>query len=195
MQRLVSLACGRAVHRRELGLEHPLDERAAREPRRPRRWRRRDRSFVARGEACLGGPPHQSGGLQNGDRVGVERWRRSANVDAVERGEAAAQGWPEFINIPSKVGQVATMRVYARSRRDEADRRALVFDAVCPGMVDTPLSRPWFEDMSKAQTPDAAARDVIWLATAPRAEVPYGELVQHRKILPWREDGPPRHSS
>jgi hypothetical protein len=41
--------------------------------------------------------------------------------------------------------------------------------------------------MSKAQTPEAAARDVVWLATAPRAEVPYGELVQHRKVLAWAE--------
>jgi len=108
-----------------------------------------------------------------------------AYVDAVERGVAAAEGWPEFINIPSKVGQVATMRVYARTRRAEAERRGLVIDAVCPGMIDTPSSRPWFEDMSKAQTPEAAARDVVWLATAPRSEVPYGELVQHRKILAW----------
>jgi NAD(P)-dependent dehydrogenase (short-subunit alcohol dehydrogenase family) len=110
-----------------------------------------------------------------------------AYVDAVERGGASAEGWPEFINIPSKVGQVATMRVYARTRREEAERRGLVIDAVCPGMVDTPLSRPWFEDMSKAQTPEGAARDVLWLATAPRGEVPYGELVQHRKILVWRD--------
>ena len=58
-------------------------------------------------------------------------------------------------------------------------------DAVCPGLIDTALSRPWFDDMSKAQTPEAAAWDVVWLATAPRAEVPYGELVQHRKILAW----------
>jgi carbonyl reductase 1 len=108
-----------------------------------------------------------------------------AYVDAVERGVAAAEGWPEFINVPSKVGQVATMRVYARLHREEAERRGLVIDAVCPGLVDTPTSRPWFEDMSKAQTPEAAARDVVWLATAPRAEVPYGELVQHRKVLSW----------
>jgi hypothetical protein len=52
-------------------------------------------------------------------------------------------------------------------------------------MIDTPSSRRWFEDMSKARTPEAAARDVVWLATAPRGEVPYGELVQHRKILAW----------
>jgi NAD(P)-dependent dehydrogenase (short-subunit alcohol dehydrogenase family) len=106
-------------------------------------------------------------------------------VDAVERGVAAAEGWPEWINIPSKVGQVAAMRVYARARRADAERRGLVIDAVCPGLVDTAASRPWFADMSKAQTPDAAARDVVWLATAPRAEVPYGELVQHRQILAW----------
>jgi carbonyl reductase 1 len=108
-----------------------------------------------------------------------------AYLDAVERGVAAAEGWPEFINIPSKVGQVASMRVYAQTRREEAERRGLVIDAVCPGMIDTPSSRPWFEDMSKARTPEAAARDVVWLATAPRGEVPYGELVQHRKILAW----------
>ncbi len=108
-----------------------------------------------------------------------------AYVDAVERGVAAADGWPEFINIPSKVGQVATMRAYARTRRDEAERRGLVIDAVCPGMIDTASSRPWFEDMSKAQTPEAAAKDVIWLASAPRADIPYGELVQHRNILAW----------
>jgi carbonyl reductase 1 len=108
-----------------------------------------------------------------------------AYVDAVEQGRAAAEGWPDFINIPSKVGQVATLRVYARLRREEAEARGLVIDAVCPGLVDTPTSRPWFEDMSRAQTPEAAARDVVWLATAPRAEVPYGELVQHRKVLTW----------
>jgi carbonyl reductase 1 len=110
-----------------------------------------------------------------------------ANVDAVERGVAAAEGWPEFINIPSKVGQVATMRVYARARHEEAERRGLVIDAVCPGMIDTASSRPWFKYMSGAQTPEATARDVLWLAVAPRAEVPYGELVQHRKIIAWRD--------
>jgi carbonyl reductase 1 len=108
-----------------------------------------------------------------------------AYADAVERGAAAAEGWPEWINIASKVGQVAAMRVFARTMRDEADRRGLVIDAVCPGLVDTAASRPWFPDMSAAQTPAAAAADVVWLATAPRAEVPYGELVRHRAVLDW----------
>lgn len=108
-----------------------------------------------------------------------------AYADAVERGAAAAEGWPEWINVASKVGQVATMRVFARMMRDDAERRGLVIDAVCPGLVDTAASRPWFADMSAAQTPTAAAADVVWLATAPRAEVPYGELVRHRAVLDW----------
>jgi NAD(P)-dependent dehydrogenase (short-subunit alcohol dehydrogenase family) len=108
-----------------------------------------------------------------------------AYVDAVERGVAAAEGWPDWINIPSKVGQVAAMRVFARDMREAAERRGIVIDAVCPGLLDTASSRPWFSDMSKALTPAAGAVDVVWLATAPRAELPYGELVQRRQILSW----------
>ena len=109
-----------------------------------------------------------------------------AYADAVERGTAAAEGWPAWINIASKVGQVASMRVLARAMRAEAERRRLVIDAVCPGLVDTAASRPWFDDMSKAQTPDAAAADIVWLATtAYDPQLPYGELVRHREVLPW----------
>jgi carbonyl reductase 1 len=107
--------------------------------------------------------------------------------DAVVDGRAAEEGWPEWINIPSKVGQVAAMRVSARQRRtaDAADR-ALVA-AVCPGLVDTEASRPWFEDMSGAQTPDQAAVALLRLALA-RAPDPrfYGELIQFDEVVPWR---------
>jgi carbonyl reductase 1 len=37
-----------------------------------------------------------------------------------------------------------------------------------------------------ARTPDAAAADVIWLATLPQgATEPYGELIQYRRIIPF----------
>jgi carbonyl reductase 1 len=109
-----------------------------------------------------------------------------AYVDAVERGVAADEGWPEWINVASKVGQVASMRVLSRALREDAARRRLVIDAVCPGLVDTEASRPWFDDMSAAQTPAAAAADIVWLATAPyEAGLPYGELVRHRDVLAW----------
>jgi hypothetical protein len=46
-----------------------------------------------------------------------------ASVEAVERGTAAAEGWPEWINFPSKVGQVASVRVLARAMRAEVHNR------------------------------------------------------------------------
>ena len=108
-------------------------------------------------------------------------------ADAVRSGAAAAQGWPEWINIPSKIGQVAAVRIYARDQREQAMRHGQLIVAVCPGLVDTRASRPWFTDMSHAQSPVQAAIDVVKLATGPIEPQMYGELVQHRRILPWTE--------
>jgi carbonyl reductase 1 len=108
-------------------------------------------------------------------------------VRLVERGHAADAGWPDWINIPSKVGQVAAMKILARELCDDARTRDLLINAACPGLVDTAASRPWFADMSGAQTPDEAAIDVAWLATLPpQTEDPNGELVQHRRVLPFQ---------
>lgn len=108
-------------------------------------------------------------------------------VRLVERGQAADAGWPDWINIPSKVGQVAAMKIFARELSDDARTRGLLVNAACPGLVDTAASRPWFTDMSAAQTPDEAALDVAWLATLPpQTKAPYGELVQHRQVLPFQ---------
>jgi len=104
----------------------------------------------------------------------------------VETGQAEARQWPEWMNIPSKIAQVASVKIMARQAREEAARRGILINAVCPGLVDTDASRPWFDDMSSAQSPAKAAQDVVWLATLPHGVVaPYGELVQHRKVLPW----------
>ncbi len=44
--------------------------------------------------------------------------------------------------------------------------------------------------MSKALSPGEAAAGVLWLATLPAGtREPYGELVQHRKVLPLHADG------
>jgi len=102
----------------------------------------------------------------------------------VEAGEDQAAGWPASVNVPSKIGQVAAVRIMARDYRDEARRRGILINAACPGLVDTEASRPWFDDMSTAQSPDEAAVDVAWLATRPAGVTePYGELVQHRVVL------------
>jgi carbonyl reductase 1 len=107
-------------------------------------------------------------------------------VHLVETDQAEAHGWPKWINVPSKVAQVASTKIMARLMKAEASRRGILINAVCPGMVNTEASRPWFDDMSKAQSPGQAAVDVVWLAMLPpRTMTPYGELVQHREVMPW----------
>jgi carbonyl reductase 1 len=104
-----------------------------------------------------------------------------AYANAVEEGRAAAEGWPEWINVASKVGQVAAMRVYARQTGTEGDAFVV---AACPGLVDTAASRPWFADMSTARTPDEAAAALVKLALDPDPAW-RGELVQFGRVLPW----------
>ena len=63
--------------------------------------------------------------------------------------------------------------------------------ALCPGLIDTAASRPWFEDMSSAQSPAEAARWPLELALAGAFDAGfYGELVQFGRVLPW-ESGVP----
>lgn len=105
----------------------------------------------------------------------------------VETDRAVEASWPASINIASKVGQVAAVRIMARMYRDQARARGILINAACPGLIDTDASRPWFSDMSGAQTPEEAAADVLWLACLPAGTTePYGELVQHRVVLPFR---------
>lgn len=106
--------------------------------------------------------------------------------DTVVKGRAAEAGWPDWINIPSKVGQVAAVRVLARERRVADSRDGTLVAAVCPGLIDTAASRPWFGDMSGAQTPAQAAVAPLRLALEPVDPRLYGELVQFGRIVPWR---------
>lgn len=105
----------------------------------------------------------------------------------VEAGRDKQEGWPDSINIPSKIGQVAAVRIMARDYQRE---RGVLINAACPGLIDTEASRPWFDDMSAAKSPDEGAVDVAWLATLPAGTTePYGELVQYRTVLPYADNG------
>ncbi len=79
------------------------------------------------------------------------------------------------------------MRVLARERRVADLRAGTLVAAICPGLIDTAASRPWFDDMSAAQTPAQAALAPLRLALDPTVDSDlYGELVQFGKIIPWR---------
>ena len=119
----------------------------------------------------------------------TEQWRA-----AVRSGTAEAEGFPRWLNIPSKVLQVAATRALAAERRDAdlaADRLIL---AMCPGLIDTAASRPWFADMSSAQTPERAAQGLLHTVLADPADPAlYGELVQFGQVLPWTTGMPVPH--
>ena len=116
----------------------------------------------------------------------VESWRT-----AIHDGTAEEQGWPRWINVPSKVAQVAAIRAVAAQRRAADLAEGTLVAAVCPGLVDTRASRPWFDDYSRAQTPEQAARAVLDLILAGLPDpATYGELIQFGQVLPWHSGTP-----
>lgn len=119
----------------------------------------------------------------------IESWRA-----AIHAGTAEELGWPRWLNVPSKVAQVAAVRAVAAQRRASDIPEGSLVAAVCPGLVDTPLSRPWFDDFTQAQTPTQAARAVLDLVLSDRVDpATYGELVRFGRVLPWHDGTPSRH--
>ncbi|MFI5912992.1 SDR family NAD(P)-dependent oxidoreductase [Dactylosporangium sp. NPDC051541] len=102
------------------------------------------------------------------------RWR-----DEVADGRARAMAWPAFINIPSKIAQVAAVRTLAATQNDH------LVAAVCPGMMNTPTSALWW-DVRDAPTPAEAAEPLLTLALDDINPAHHGELIRSGEILPWR---------
>ena len=131
--------------------------------------------------------------LDDVDRA-VCRWR-----DAVRSGRAPGQAWPAWINIPSKIGQVAAVRALARLRRAEDLRRGILIASISPGLIDTGASRAWL-DLTDAPQPDEVAGPLLDLVLDPsphpsyygelvhlgREEPgPFGSAVRSGSIVPW----------
>jgi NAD(P)-dependent dehydrogenase (short-subunit alcohol dehydrogenase family) len=120
--------------------------------------------------------------------------------DSVREGRAGSEAWPGWINIPSKIGQVAAVRTLARQRRTTDLARGIMLCAISPGLIDTGASRPYFPDMSRAVSPEAAAEPLLDYVLADELDARYyGELVHLKKgrsafcsnaglgeILPWK---------
>jgi len=120
-------------------------------------------------------------GLASLDEVDkqVAAWR-----DAVKDGSARAGAWPGFVNIPSKIGQVAAVRALAGQRREQDVACGILLAAVCPGMMNTPTSGMWW-DVSDAPSPAQAAAALLDLAFDPVNADHYGQLVRNGNVLPW----------
>ena len=121
----------------------------------------------------------------------VTDWRR-----AVLEGTAEDVGYESWLNIPSKVAQVAAVRAVARERRAEDLASDRLLMALCPGLIDTDASRPWFDDMSQAQTPEQAAAWPVELVLSDSFDPAYyGELVQFGRVIPWETGVPVSHAA
>jgi carbonyl reductase 1 len=119
----------------------------------------------------------------------VAEWR-----DAVHAGRAELEGFGTWLNIPSKVAQVAAVRAVARERRAADLAEGKLIAALCPGLIDTDASRPWFADMSQAQTPAEGAAWPVELALSESFDPAfYGELVQFGAVVPWTTGLPVAH--
>ncbi|MFJ9243441.1 SDR family NAD(P)-dependent oxidoreductase [Streptomyces sp. NPDC101776] len=116
----------------------------------------------------------------------VESWR-----SAVHHRTTAEAGWPLWLNVPSKVAQVAAVRAVAAERRQDDLASDTLIASVCPGMVDTATSRPWFDDFSQAKSPADAAKAVLDLVLAEHVDPAlYGELVRFGAALDWHSGKP-----
>ncbi|MET9314986.1 SDR family NAD(P)-dependent oxidoreductase [Kribbella sp. NPDC003505] len=123
--------------------------------------------------------------LEDVEKV-VEEWRT-----AVHDGTAQQQGWPEWINLPSKVAQVAGVRAVAAERRERDLAENTLVASVCPGLVDTRASRPWFDDFSQAKSPAEAVVPIADLILADGVDPDrYGELIRDGEVLPWKPPTP-----
>jgi len=132
--------------------------------------------------------------LDDVDRA-VLTWR-----DAVRAGRAPGQAWPAWINIPSKIGQVAAVRVLAGQRRVADLSRGILIAAISPGLIDTGASRPWL-DLAGAPQADEVAVPVLDFALQPETDEslygelvhvgreepgPFGSVVRSGSIVPWQ---------
>ncbi len=119
--------------------------------------------------------------------------------DEVRKGRAAGRAWPAWINIPSKIGQVAAVRVLAGQRRADDVRRGILIASISPGLIDTGASRAWL-DLRGAAAPDEVAGPLVDFALDPSPDTsfygelvhvgreepgPFGSIVRSGSIVPW----------
>jgi carbonyl reductase 1 len=85
-------------------------------------------------------------------------------VSLVESGQAQAQGWPEWINVPSKVAQVASMKIMARLMEPQASQRGISITALVRRHVEGTESGAGRRGCDLACCARTDGRDSLWRA-------------------------------
>ena len=98
--------------------------------------------------------------------------------------KAGASGY--LVKDSATTELLAAVRALARGRRERDLANGTLIAAVCPGLIDTDASRPWFDDMSAARRPVEAAAPILDLALHDGPDpTRYGELVRDGRVLSW----------
>ncbi|PXY01987.1 short-chain dehydrogenase [Marinifilum breve] len=139
--------------------------------------------------SAFGSLLHLNGNLHslfNTDNMSLEDINKVIEdyVADVKAEKDSEKGWPEWINVPSKIAQVGLTRVAARDEAVNHPEKNTKIYSVCPGLVDTDASRPFFDNMHEAQSPYDAAGHIIDLIDNNTDEYS-GKLIQFGKELPW----------
>ena len=121
------------------------------------------------------------------DRL-IDDWRRS-----VKAGRAVDDGFGSWLNIPSKVAQVAAVRAAARDRSRTCPRRHPP-DGPLPRSHRHRCVTPLVPGHERSPDAAEAAAWPVELALSDRFDPAYyGELVQFGTVLPWESGIPVRH--
>ncbi|WP_219895041.1 SDR family NAD(P)-dependent oxidoreductase [Aquisediminimonas profunda] len=107
-------------------------------------------------------------------------------VRAAEAGIAEAEGWPDWVNIPSKVGQVAVTRAFAHCALSHGLLApGVTINSANPGVALTDATAGFMDTVFKGrevQTPQEAAAGLLLALGDNRLN---GELIEHGKVLPF----------
>lgn len=105
-------------------------------------------------------------------------------VRCMQEGTAVEHGWPDWMNRPSKFGQVCSTFAFARQMEADARRRDIMINVCCPGFVDTDTTRAVYDDLSMALSPREAAENLVWIVTRPPGERQlYGQMLFGRDVV------------
>lgn len=103
-------------------------------------------------------------------------------VQAAQKGEHEAQGWPKTAYGSSKVGVTVLSRIQARVLDETRAGDGILLNACCPGWVKTDMSA----GTNAPKTPDEGAETPVFLALLPEgAKEPHGQLVWDKTVQEW----------